>query len=575
MRKLIIAVLVVAVVAAGVYFLRRADAPGGAPLAVGGGDAHAPLAYVPADTPYVFANLEPLPAAVTSRWMQQMDVGARLWQSQLAQGIRKLEQSRPDAEELKWLRALNAELEGKSMAQVLDSLGYDMQGRVALYGIGLVPVLRMSLADPDEFRAFIARIEQQVGAPFPTARVDTQDYWQLSGPEGKLRGVMALQDGQLVLTLAPPSDDAPLRQLLGLDKPQATMQDGGALAALNLQFGYLPHGSGYIDSRALVAQFAAPATPLESAFLTAFGIEKPAIDAVCAGEYAALAGQVPRLSFGYTRLEAERMDMVSRFETSAAIAADLKRLRAPMPGLAQAAQAPFNFGISLKLAALPGLVNTWAASVAASPWQCDSLQPLNQGFAQSREQLANPVVFGAAPVFEGLHAIATRVELKPGGAPPDFGGKLLIGSPSPAALVGMAKSFVPQLASMQLAPDGKVQALPTLPNMPPEMPAWVAMTDHVLGLAIGVGEDADLADYLTSDPTQQPLLVLGYSGELFAQFNKMMLEQAAAVADPDEQAEQRQVAEMVNQIYGQIRRAEIRIEFGDSGIEMHQSAQLN
>src|SRR5450432_3479781 len=34
--------------------------------------ADAPLAFVPADTPYAYANLEPMPATVTEQWSKRM-----------------------------------------------------------------------------------------------------------------------------------------------------------------------------------------------------------------------------------------------------------------------------------------------------------------------------------------------------------------------------------------------------------------------------------------------------------------------------------------------------------------------
>lgn len=573
MRKLLIVVVLVAVVAAGVFLWRRGTPPGDV---AGAGDADSPLAFVPADTPYVFANLEPIPRAVSERWMTQMNLAASLWQVQITQAIRKIETDRPDAEELKWLRAANAELEGKSVAQVFEALGYDLQAKFAFYGIGLAPVMRLTLADPDKFRAFVARIEERGGQALPRAKLGDLEYWNFTSPEAKVRGVVALQGNQLVLTFAPPNDDAALRILLGVERPAQDMRNGAALIALNKQFGYLPSASGYLDTKRVVAQFTAAPTALETAFLTAFGIEKPATDAVCAGEYAALASAMPRLSLGYTQLDAQRMDVVARLETSPAIAKDLMELRAPMPGLAQVKDAPLNFGLSLRIGALPNVVGKWASAVAAAPWKCPALAELNAGFAQSRDQLMNPAVFAAAPVFHGFHAIATRIDMKNSMAgTPDFGGKLLIGSPDPNALIGMAKSFVPQLATMTLKPDGKVQPLPALPNVPADLPTFVAMTPGVLGLAFGQGEDADLGEYLTSDPTQQPLLVLGYSGALFADFTQSMLEQAAKEQDPAQRAEQEQAAKMMAQIYAHIRRADIRVEFSESGIEMHQSAELN
>jgi hypothetical protein len=179
-------------------------------------------------------------------------------------------------------------------------------------------------------------------------------------------------------------------------------------------------------------------------------------------------------------------------------------------------------------------------------------------------------------VFEGVHAIATRFELQDAATMPEFGGKLLIGSPNPTALVGMAKSFAPPLASLQLSADGKVQPLPALPDMPANLPMFAAMKGSVLALAVGAGEERDLADYLASDPAQQPLLVVGYSGALFAQFNRQILAQASATtSDPAEAQRQREAGELVARMYEKIDRMEMRIEFGERGVELHQSATMH
>ena len=577
MRKLLVVVafLAVAAIAAGVYFWQRGAGAPGAVTATASGDTNATLAFVPADTPYVFANLEPFPREVSERWMAQMELTSRLWQLQIEQGMHAIEGEHPDAEALKWLRALHAELEGKTMAQVFEHIGYDLQTDFAIYGVGLAPVVRIGLADPEKFRRFIAALEQRAGATVPRGKVGDLEYWQFVSPEAKLRGILALQGQQLVLTMAPPSDENALRTLLGIDPPATTLSDGSKLATLNQEFGYLPYASGYVDVVRVAQQLTAAPTPLETAFLSALGVEKPQFDAVCSTEYAALASAMPRLSMGYTALDPKRMDVVMRMETNAAIAQDLQQLRAPMPGLTQAQNTPLNFGVSLRLAKLPELVNKWAGAVAAAPWQCPQLQELNESFAQGRVQMNNPGVFAAAPVFHGFHAIATRVDVKSLTATPDFAGKLLIGSDNPTALMGMAKSFAPQLASLNLKPDGSVTPLPAMPGLPPNLPAHAAMTEHVLGLAIGAGEEKDLTEWMQVDPNQQPLLVMGYSGELFAAFNTQMLEMAAALQEPAERAKQEEAAKLIGQIYAQIRHAAIRIEFGARGVEWHQTAELN
>lgn len=576
MKKAIVAAGAVAVLAAGVWFFATRDGslPGAGTAAVGGPDA--PLAYVPADTPYVIANLDTLPRDKIDAWLRQSDTVMQMYRTQFDTLRAALEDKDPASPAVRWGKALDAEFRGKDVRQSVEMLGIDLQSRSAVYGIGLVPVARMTLADPGKLRAFIGRVETAAGEKLATGKAGDVDYWQFTDDTAPLRAILALQGSHLVLTLAPKGDDASLRTLLGLDKPAQSLADGGALPSLNAKYGYTPYATGYVDTTRLLKVFTGPATPLETAFLAALEIEKPQVDAVCQAEYDALAQVMPRLVFGYTELDVKRSVGVSHLELREDIARDLMTLRAPMPGLAAANDSLFNFGISLKLAQLPPLVAKWAGAVQSAPWQCPSLAELNTAFAEGSVQLNNPAVFAAGPVFEGLHAIATRFSVPAPGAEPDFAGKLLIGSPSPKALLGLAQSMAPALASMQLQPDGQVQPLPAMPGLPPSLPAHVAMTDTLLGIAVGAGEEATLAQAMTVNPAQQPLLVVGYSGAAFAQFFEQMQATMEASADDDaEREELRRSTELMKQVYGMIRRIEMRVEFDETGIVFHQSADMN
>jgi hypothetical protein len=73
MKKIVIVVLLLAAVAVGAYVLigrQPGTGPGTTTTAVEI-EADAPLQFVPADTPYVFANLEPLPPEVIAQWQRQ------------------------------------------------------------------------------------------------------------------------------------------------------------------------------------------------------------------------------------------------------------------------------------------------------------------------------------------------------------------------------------------------------------------------------------------------------------------------------------------------------------------------
>lgn len=579
MRKIGIALVVLLLLGAGLWWFKgREDgsvpkAPGVAGSAL---EADAPLAFVPADTPYLIANLERMPKATVDAFLQQSEPILQLWGNQMDLVNQRLDQDEEARAAAKWLRALGEEFKGKKAADVIAAFGLDPQSLSAVYGIGLVPVARMTLADPAAFRAVVARLEQRTGETIPTGRIDDIDYWQLTSPEAPVRGIFALQGQHLVATLAPVGDDSALRTLLGIERPANALRDGGALAAINAKYGYVPYATGYVDSARVVALLTAPATPLETAFLTALKIEKPAVDAVCQAEYAAIATVAPRLVIGYTVLEPKQSIAISRIELRSDVAQDLMTLRAPMPGLAAADGSVFNVGVALRAGAVPTLANKWADAAAAAPWQCSSLASLNQAFVDLRQQAANPAVFMVAPAINAFHAILTRIDVASLDTTPDLAGKLLLGSPNPAALLGMAKSFAPQIGELKLEPGGDVQPLPAMPGLPTNLPTHAVMDDGLLGLSFGTGEETTLKAALQVDATQQPLLVIGYSGAAFSQFmEKSMGATNASIQDPAARAEAEQSLKMVRDMYALIRHIGMRVDFDEHGVAVQQVSAMN
>jgi hypothetical protein len=574
MRKILIAVVALLALGIGLWFA-LGRGPGSTPAAASG-DADAPLAYVPADTPYVFANVERMPKETVAAFFRQSEPMVQLWQSQFDLIEAKLAQEEAAEPATKWLRALAAEFKGKSLEQAVAGVGLETQALSAIYGVGLVPVARLTLADPAAFRAFVARVETGAGEKLATGKIEQLDYWQFAAPDQPLRVVIALQGTHLVVTAAPVGDDSALRTLLGIDKPVQSLRDAAPLVALNKQYGFTPFASGYVDSARLLAEFTGPSTPLQSAFLAAMKVEKPTVDATCQSEYAALAAAAPRLVFGYTVLEPKASTGITRVELRNDIAQDLMTLRAPLPGLAAANDSAFNLGMSFKLGQVPTLANKWSAAVKASPWQCETLVKLNQTYAEAGASASNPMLFAAAPVFDGFHAIVSRFTMPTPDAPqPDVAGKLIIGSPNPASLLAMAKSFAPPLAELNLQPNGELVQLPSLKEMnAPDLPAHALMTDKLLGIAVGAGEETSLKAAMNVDPARQPLLVVGYSGEAFTQFMQSVTNTTQSIDDPAERAEIEQSMKLMRDLYALIGRIEMQLEFDEHGIAMTQSATM-
>jgi len=131
--------------------------------------ADSPLAYAPADTPYVYGNLEAVPAATVEQLSKPMqDYWPTLFD--LYETILKDAKPAIDDPSQKIATALLEEIKSHNSWDKLRQIGLKPDARVAIYGVGLVPVLRIELGDAAAFKAEVARVEQNAGAKLPWPR---------------------------------------------------------------------------------------------------------------------------------------------------------------------------------------------------------------------------------------------------------------------------------------------------------------------------------------------------------------------------------------------------------------------
>ncbi len=582
-----------------------------------------PLAFVPADTPYVFANIEALPADLMKRYMANADPEIGRVRRQIKQALDAMDEAlktpaassddaadaqsdagdddaeavdisddaddaddaRPDAKTLAllrrtagWLRAVDAELAATPTAEALiRRIGVDTASKTALYGVGLVPVVRITLADPAAFESLVDRLQKASGDTLPPLTMDGVDAgWRIAIDEVPIHGIIAIVGRQLVLTLAPAKSEDGLRSLLGLERPAKTLADSGELQRFIHDEGLLPFGAGYLDTARLVKQFQIPATPLESAFLAVFETEKPMLPAECQADAARLVAAVPRLVAGYSHLDAQAMGMLMRIETSPDIAKALMTLRSPLVGLGRSKDALGAFGGAFKVSALPAMADSLVAIVNEKPWTCPALADIDEAAASLRTSLNNPAVYAAGPVYNSfLVAIDTLDFNVAESRLDDLTARLVIGSDNPASLIATARSFVPELASLKLEPDAAPQSVPAeFMAGKIDQPAFVGMSKTALGLVIGKGEEAKLAGYLGAGDTRQPVLYMRYRGALMVELARIMREFAATLPE-DSRQELIDNAQIMEDAYGNsIESMEFSLELAPKGIEFHQSIEM-
>lgn len=492
--------------------------------------SNAPLAFVPADTPYVLANLKPLDSDTQAA---MLDAFNKQFQSNLAQMnmLTSMLDADDDAHTIGLLHAIISEYDGvETVQQLAAKEGVDLRGLGAFYGVGLSPVLRLPLTDPAKFSALVGRLQKGSGQPLEQATAGKLDYQSLNLGNSKLQALIAVEDKQAVIALAPmDADEALVRRILGVDRPAKSARDEQRLETLAKANDYTPYALGYIDTTRLPVLLTDASDPMLKAL--AHGDEGQVMPADCRVDLARIAARVPMISVGYTTLSAKHM--AGRYDVQLApdIVKAFANVQPAVPGLGSDTHAPFDLTLALPMDTIHSFLSAQVKAVAAKPFTCGALAKLNDGFASLGNMLPNAKVPPAGDL-RGLRVSIDNITHAATGSVPTVRGRVLIASADSASLVAVAKNFVASLASVNLTNDATPVKLPAELTAMAKQPGWAAMNDNALAIGIGTGEDAKLGAMLTAPMGKPGELLSGkVDGQMYGQYVEIMAERTTKSMD--------------------------------------------
>ncbi|RAP58552.1 hypothetical protein [Oleiagrimonas sp. MCCC 1A03011] len=519
-----------------------------------------PLSYVPNDTPYLLANIQPMDADMRAAIYKQADQQLPMQVAQMHQTAAKLKEKDPKVAAL--LDVFADEFDGRTMEQSIRHMGLDPDGRSAFYGLGLSPVMRVQLSDPAAFQAFVGRIEKALGTSLSKATLDNVTYQYADfGKNAKLRFLTAERNKQAVLALLPANaDEAMMRLALGLKHPARSIEDSGKLKKLIDAEGYQPYAASYVDFRQLPALIAGEKDPMLKALLASSPDAATKLPASCKADFDRMAARMPMISFGLTKLKPEHIG----YRVNVALAPDIAKTFASidvgLPGLSGNAPAPLDLAIALPVKEFRAFWMAQADAVSAKPFTCPALTKLNDGFAKLRMAVQKTAV---PPVndLRGLRVMIDRFDMPTSDSDskmPKIAGRLLIASDNPEGMLAMAQMAAPPLSQMKLEKDGKPVALPAdLTQKAGGEPAWVAMTDHLLAIAVGTGEDQHLTrDMKASGKAAGALAAFRLNGDMYRKWVNAMTDKvigpmqhaAAQNKDPNAAKQAQEMAQRMQQL---------------------------
>lgn len=503
-------------------------------------DKDAPLAFVPADTPYVIANLETLDDSTRQAMLTQADAQLPSQLAQMNAAADRLAAKDPDGARL--MHALAAEFKDKTVESFAASAGVNLKGLSAFYGLGLAPVARVQLTDPAAFDSFIGRLETAYGKKFDTATVGSQSYRKYVSAASGTQAIVATVGKEGVAALLP-ADASPamLRQALGLDRPQKSLADDGRLATLAKAKGYQSWLVGDLDMTRLLPLALGGQDPLLASVMKANASAESAktgepvanqlqTPPSCVSEASRIAARVPAISFGYTKLDAKHQDMRLDVQLADDISKSFADLKVELPGLGSAGTAPFDLSLALPIAQMRAFWSAQSDAVVAKPFTCPKLSDLNDSFAK----LGPAMQKAAIPPFGdmlGLRIALDTLAANKDSAIPTFSGRIVIGNNNPAGLLATGQMMAPALAQLRVGNDGKPVQLPANMTAIVGQPAWVAMSGKAIGLGIGAGEDSKL-DSTLKDPTGDPgrMMRMHLSGSMYLTWLQLMEEKVDSLA---------------------------------------------
>ena len=462
------------------------------------------LQYVPADTPYVLASVEPLPDSVMDKLEPKIDKVLASYENLLQEAIKAIEAEAEaqldDEQEAAKLSAVFGELSSLMSVEGMRNAGFDRNSTAALYGVGLLPVLRITVTDGALFDAALSRIEDRANEKMSVAKIDGSAFRYAEADD--LKVIVATFKTQVVITVVPADfDDAQISQVLGLKVPANNIAEAGTLAKIAKEYNYTSNYVGLIDIQKIVNTFAGQASSLDAALLALMDDDAPEWSDVCKAELRELGGVAPRMVMGYRSVDEDGAVTHAALEMRDDLAQGLATLPAAVPGLGGDQGGLMSFGMSLDVQAARDYYEDRLDAIEADPWECPEFAEMQMGLAAGRQALQQPV----PPMvydFKGFLAVINNLEgldLATSMPPTSIDGRMLLSMDNAPALLAMGAMMSPELAGMNIEPNGE-----PVPFDMPQMAAiassvFVALQDDGLALSFGDGMEDGLKGMLNAD----------------------------------------------------------------------------
>ena len=534
------------------------------------------LQYIPADTPYVIASTEPMPTKLLDKLEPTADEILKAYQlvvrQLMAEQLVKMAQEEDGAEDAEQFRNVVEEFLGLMSIEGLRKAGIERDSAFALYGNGLLPVLRFELSDDALFDATVDRFEEKAETPLGVGEANGNAYKFIDLEDVHL--IVATLDEQAIMTIVPSSfDESQVSAVLGVTKPKSSLAKSKALRKISKEYGLSNHMTGYFDIQRSVEAFTGSARDRDREVFAALDYTEPDLSDTCRSEIGQMAAIAPRMVFGYSKVSADMLESLMVIELRDDLATSLATVPSAVPGLGSDPGGFMSFGVGLNVLALRNFYEARLDAMEADPYECELFADLQSGVAKGREALNQPV----PPVvysFRGFVANITDIkglDMATDAPPESIDASLLIAIENAESLIAMAAMMDPQIAAMNLVADGKPVRLELAQLAEVADDVFAALSTDSVAVSIGEGAESNSASMLLANSVS-PAPFLSMSMDSARYYNMMGDAMAQDIQDesgePMSKAMRDAMSDIMRLSGSMYERMTVDVRFTERGVEI-------
>jgi len=443
------------------------------------------LDYVPADTPLFSAQLSPFPIKDYLSTMPSLSTAEEdaLFQDRAVQG------DPPVDFFLSIVKTYQASL--KDADQFVKTFGLSDNIRAYFYTLGVLPVLKIEVENPQAIWNLLDKAEQESGYTHRIGNIQGTEYraYRLNSPAEMrtIELIFSQEKGILTVTLdSALSEETLLASALGLRKAENPISNAGILENIANKHHFTDQNIAFLNHQEIIKGLTTTDANQLARHLSLMFPQQTSKNRLqhfrtpeCAAELTTIANNWPRTVFGYNNLaitkNASTMDFSAVIETTnQTMITALQSLRGHIPEYAQDFKNNiFSLGFAVDVNQLSGAAATILTELQTPKYQCQPLQKIQYSVQQGQNYLG--MLSMASGVANGLKGFSFAVidysisQNRDAQTLESLDALVSYSADNPMTLFSALQMFSPDLQQLKLPTDGSGVDLSTLAVLPDEL----------------------------------------------------------------------------------------------------------